>query len=97
LTYVRPTQKTKIRNYAFDAFGPYSIVGAGLAAASTRSTTLRRNGNKSGGYAKRFGSDFGIAAVTTTTRYALAQALRKTRCTTAVSAKVCFFRGWAMP
>ena len=26
--YVRPTQATKLRNYAFDAFGPYPIVGA---------------------------------------------------------------------
>jgi hypothetical protein len=29
------------------------------------------------GYSKRFGSDFGIAAVTTTTRYALARAFRE--------------------
>jgi hypothetical protein len=29
------------------------------------------------GYGKRFGSDFGIAAVGTTTRYALAEALRE--------------------
>ena len=28
LTYVRPPPKTKLRNYLFDAFGPYPIVGA---------------------------------------------------------------------
>ncbi len=26
--YTRPTQATKVRNYLFDAFGPYPIVGA---------------------------------------------------------------------
>src|ERR1700674_775933 len=32
LTYIRPTQKTKLRNYVFDAIGPYPIVGAAFAA-----------------------------------------------------------------
>ena len=32
LTYVRPTERTKVSNYAFDAFGPYPIAGAGFAA-----------------------------------------------------------------
>ena len=32
LTYVRPTQMTMARNYAFDAFGPYPIVGAAFTA-----------------------------------------------------------------
>ena len=32
LIYVRPTQKTKIRNYVFDTFGPYPIAGAAFAA-----------------------------------------------------------------
>ena len=30
LTYVRPTERTKVNNYAFDAFGPYPIVGAAI-------------------------------------------------------------------
>jgi hypothetical protein len=78
LTYVRPTQKTKIRNYAFDAFGPYSIVGAGLAAGiNQKHNTPPEWKQGAEGYAKRFGSDFGIAAVTTTTRYALAQAFKE--------------------
>src|SRR5580693_8474829 len=29
--YVRPTEKTKLRNYLFDAFGPYPLVGAAIA------------------------------------------------------------------
>ena len=32
LTYVRPPPKTKLRNYLFDAFGPYPIVGATFTA-----------------------------------------------------------------
>ena len=32
LTYTRPTEKTKLRNYVFDAFGPYPIAGAAFAA-----------------------------------------------------------------
>ena len=36
LTYMRPTEKTMLRNYAFDAFGPYPIVGAGLAGEGPR-------------------------------------------------------------
>jgi hypothetical protein len=32
VTYTRPTQTTKLRNYFFDAFGPYPIVGAAAMA-----------------------------------------------------------------
>ena len=32
LTYTRPTQITKFRNYIFDGFGPYPIVGAAVVA-----------------------------------------------------------------
>jgi hypothetical protein len=78
LPYVRPTQRTKVNNYLFDAFGPYPAVGAGFAAG------INQLGNsppewKQGveGYAKRFGSDFGIAAVSTTTRYGLSEALKE--------------------
>jgi hypothetical protein len=31
-SYVRPSQATKLRNYAFDAFGPYPIFGAAVVA-----------------------------------------------------------------
>jgi len=78
LSYVRPTQKTKLRNYAFDAFGPYPIVGAALAAGiNQEENTPPEWKQTAGGYGKRFASDFGIAAITTTTRYALAQAFRE--------------------
>jgi hypothetical protein len=78
LKYVRPTEKTKIRNYAYDAFGPYPIVGAALFAGIDQYNNAPPEWNQGvAGYSRRFGSDFAIAAVTTTTRYALAEALRE--------------------
>ena len=32
LVYTRPTQEIKLRNYVFDAFGPYPIAGAAVVA-----------------------------------------------------------------
>jgi hypothetical protein len=32
LTYTRPTEATKVRDYLIDGFGPYPIVGATLKA-----------------------------------------------------------------
>jgi len=73
LTYVRPTEKTRLHNYVFDAFGPYPTVGAAIAAGINQAyNTPPEWGQGAAGYARRFGSDFGIAAVTTTTRYTLA-------------------------
>jgi len=78
LTYVRPPQTTKLRNYAFDAFGPYPIVGAAIAAGINQAENTPPDWKQGAeGYGKRFGSDFGIAAVTTTTRYALSAAFKE--------------------
>lgn len=78
LTYTRPTHATKLRNYAFDTFGPYPIVGAGIAAGINQADNTPPEWKQGAeGYGKRFASDFGIAAVTTTTRYVLAQAFRE--------------------
>lgn len=78
ITYVRPTQEIKINNYIFDTFGPYPVVGAALAAGIGQASNAPPEWNQGvKGYAKRFGSDFGIAAVSTTTRYGLAQAFRE--------------------
>jgi hypothetical protein len=78
LTYTRPTETTKLRNYAFDAFGPYSLTGSALAAGIGQAAD-RPPDWKQGvvGYGERFGSDFGITAIGTTTRYALAEAFRE--------------------
>ena len=78
LTYARPTQATKIRNYLFDAFGPYPIVGAALTAGFQQTRDAPRMwGRGAEGYRKRFMSEFGIAAVATTTRYGLSEALKE--------------------
>jgi len=76
--YTRPTEKTKLHNYLFDTFGPYPIVGVGIAAGINQMQNTPPEWKQGAeGYGKRFGSDFGIAAVTTTTRYALSEALRE--------------------
>ena len=78
LTYTRPTQKIKLRNYVFDAFGPYPIVGAAVAAGINQASNDRPEWKQGAeGYSKRFASDLGIAAVSTTTRYALAEAFKE--------------------
>jgi len=78
LTYSRPTERTKISNYAFDAFGPYPAAGAGVAAGINQwSNAPPEWGQGVNGFGKRFGSDFGIAAIGTTTRYGLAEAFRE--------------------
>jgi hypothetical protein len=78
LTYARPTEATKLHNYIFDAFGPYPIVGAAFAAGVNQAYNTPPEWKQgAAGYNKRFGSNFGIAAVSTTTRYALAQAFKE--------------------
>jgi hypothetical protein len=78
LSYVRPTESTKVSNYAFDTFGSYPIAVAGMAARVNQWTNSPPEwGQGVNGFGKRFGSDFGIAAVGTTTRYGLAEAFRE--------------------
>jgi len=78
LTYVRPTERIRADNYVFDAFGPYPIAGAAVAAGINQyNHTPPEWGPDFAGYGKRFGSDFAIAAVGTTTRYGLAAAFKE--------------------
>jgi hypothetical protein len=78
MTYVRPTHRTKASNYLFDAYGPYPIVGAASAAGINQMSNAPLEwGQGAGGYSKRFGSDFAIAAVATTTRFGLAEAFKE--------------------
>jgi hypothetical protein len=78
ITYIRPTEKTKLGNYFFDTFGPYPIIGAAFAAGINQATNTPPEWKQGGeGYGKRFASNFSIAAVSTTTRYALAEAFRE--------------------
>jgi|SRR5580658_9352476 hypothetical protein len=76
--YSRPTEKMKLRSYFFDTFGPYPIFGAALIAGINQADkTPPEWGQGAEAYGQRFGSNFAIAAVTTTTRYALAEAFRE--------------------
>ena len=78
LTYERPTQRTMASNYLFDAFGPYPIAGSAVAAGINQFSNAPPEWKQGvEGYSKRFGSDFGIAAVGTTTRYGLAEAFKE--------------------
>src|ERR1035437_2799862 len=76
--YLRPTQRIMALNYVFDGFGPYPIVGAAFTAGINQLSNSPREWNQGiEGYSKRFGSDLGIAAVGTTTRYGLAEAFKE--------------------
>jgi hypothetical protein len=67
-----------LRNFAFDAFGPYALTGAALTAGLNQATNTPPEWQQGFvGYSERFGSDFGIGLVGTTTRYGLAAAFRE--------------------
>jgi hypothetical protein len=75
LDYSRPTAKIEFHNYLFDTIGPYPIVGAAIAAGINQADNTPPEWKQGAeAYGKRVASDFGIAAVTTTTRYTLAKA-----------------------
>jgi hypothetical protein len=74
VTYTRPTETLKLQNYLFEAYGPYPIAGAAIAAGINQLDNAPPEwGQGAKGYGKRFASDFGVAAVTTTTRFGLAK------------------------
>ncbi|HMI53696.1 MAG TPA: hypothetical protein VK525_19435 [Candidatus Saccharimonadales bacterium] len=76
--YKRPSAKLKFRSYLFDTFGPYPIAGAaGVAGVNQAAGTPPEWGQGAEAYGHRFGSNFAIAGITTTTRYALAAALHE--------------------
>lgn len=76
--YTPPTQRTKFNNYIFGAYGPYPIAGAAIAAGYNQlDNTPSEWGQGFSGYSKRFGSDFGLLTVATTTHYALSEAFKE--------------------
>jgi hypothetical protein len=78
LAYIRPTAEMKLHSYLFDVLGPNPIAGATLAAGISQADDAPPEWKQGvAGYSKRLGSDFGINAVTITTRFALAQALHE--------------------
>jgi hypothetical protein len=86
LDYHRPSEREKVRNYAFDSFGPYAFLGSALSAGFAQAQTASHAqtsgippdwGQGWDSYGARFGSDFGINLITQTTRYSLAEAFRQ--------------------
>ena len=76
--YTRPTEKLKLHSYLFDAFGPYPIVGAALVAGVNQAEgTPPEWGGGAAAYGQRVGSNFGISAISTTTRYALSEVFKE--------------------
>jgi hypothetical protein len=76
--YHRPTEREKLRNYLFDSLGPYPIVTAALGAVIGQADkTPPEWGVGADAFAARFGSQYGIQFITTSTRYVLAEAFRE--------------------
>src|ERR1700722_427522 len=84
--YYRPSEHDKLRNYAFDSFGPYAFLGSALSAGISQGETATKAQNAGippdwgqgwDAYGARFGSEFGITPITQTARYGLAEAFRK--------------------
>jgi hypothetical protein len=76
--YHRPSEKTKFINYLFDGYGPYPIVGSAIVAGINQAdSTPPEWGSGAEAYAKRVGSNYGINAITATTRYALSEVLHQ--------------------
>ncbi len=76
--YQRPTHETRVSNYLFDAYGPYpTAVAAFTAGINQWSNAPPEWGQGAEGYGKRFGSNYGIAVVATTTRYGLSEAFKE--------------------
>jgi len=78
LTYFRPTTKMKLHSYLFETFGPYPIVGATIVAGINQVDHTPPEWKQGfAGYNERIWSDFAIAGVTTSTRFALARVFRE--------------------
>jgi hypothetical protein len=76
--YARPTQSVVFHNYLLETFGPYPIVGSAVTAGLDQFTNSPPEWNQGmAGYGRRFGSDFGIGVVRTSTRYAMAGVLKE--------------------
>jgi len=66
------------RNYVYEGFGPYPIVGAAFTAGINQLTDSPPEWNQGlKGFTRRFGSNLGIAVVGTSTRFGLAAAFRE--------------------
>jgi len=72
--YRRPTEKEKLRSWAFVSFGPYAFVGSVAAAGVQQADDAAPEwGQGWDAYGVRVANNFGINLVTQTTRYGLAE------------------------
>jgi hypothetical protein len=77
-SYTKPDFGQRARNYLFDSFGPYPLIGAAIAAGINQSTNSPPEwGQGMSGYGDRYASNFGINLVAETTRYGLAEIFRE--------------------
>jgi hypothetical protein len=78
LAYVRPPPRATVNNYVFDAFGPLPLLSTVFIAGLDQGTNTPPEWRQGfAGYAERYGSDFGISLVGTSTRYGLAAVFKE--------------------
>jgi nitrate reductase NapE component len=76
--YQRPTEKEKLKAFAFDTIGPYPIIGSALTGGVQQAYgTPPEWGGGAQGYGQRVASAFGINLVTQSTRYGLSEIFRE--------------------
>jgi len=77
-SYTKPDAGQRFNNYLFDSFGPYAIVGSGIAAGINQGSNSPPGwGQGAQGYGYRYASNFGINLTATFTRYGLAEVLHE--------------------
>lgn len=78
IAYHKPTEREKIHDFAFDAFGPYPISTAAASGGIQQAYgTPPEWGQGWDSYGVRLASNYGIQLITTATRYAVAEAFRE--------------------
>jgi hypothetical protein len=72
--YTPPTEREKLRHFAFDAFGPYAFAEAAVAGGYQEATNSPPDwGSGWNAFGERVANKFGIQLVTATTRYGMAE------------------------
>ena len=78
LAYSPPTEKEKLRLFAFDAFGPFAFAKAAAAAGFQQDSNSPPEWGKGwNGYGERLASNVGVQLVTTTSSYGMAELLHE--------------------
>ncbi|MGH9713253.1 MAG: hypothetical protein ACRD5M_08140 [Candidatus Acidiferrales bacterium] len=76
--YVKPDFGQRFHNYLFDSFGPYPLIGAGIAAGINQANSTPPEWSQGAeGFGYRYASNFGINLTATTVRYGLAEVFRE--------------------